>query len=187
MPREDLDAAMYARAREYLPGRGYRAYEISNFARDGKACRHNLHYWRIKPYLGFGPSAHSFDGARRSWNVRSLDEYMTSVDGGASPAAGEEVLGPVQLHNEKLAFGLRLSGGVSVTTDLGYGSVPEFARQFEVQLERWTDHLVLSGDRLSLTEQGIFLADTIAADLLLEGGSTVSARVLRPPTAPAGS
>ena len=187
MPHEDLDAAMYARAREYLPGQGYNAYEISNFARDGKACRHNLHYWRIEPYLGFGPSAHSFDGARRSWNVRSLDEYLKCVAEGRSPVSGEEVLDPVQLHNEKLAFGLRLSGGVSVMADLGYDSVMDFARQFEVHLERWTDHLVLAGDRLSLTEQGIFLADTIAANLLLEGGSTVSARVLRPPTAPAGS
>lgn len=176
MPREDLDAAMYAWSREYLPGRGYNAYEISNYARNGRACRHNLHYWHIEPYLGFGPSAHSFDGARRSWNVRSLDEYMTLVEGGASPAAGEEVLDPVQLHNEKLAFGLRLSEGVSVTIDLGYDSVTDFARQFEVQLERWTDHLVLAGNRLSLTEQGIFLADTIAADLLLEGGRTVSVR-----------
>ncbi len=185
MPREDLDAAMYARAREYLPGRGYRAYEISNFARDGKACRHNLHYWRIEPYLGFGPSAHSFDGARRSWNVRSLDEYLKCVAEGRSPVSGEEVLDPVQLHNEKLAFGLRLSGGVSVTIDLGYDSVMDFAHQFEVQLERWTDHLALAGDRLSLTEQGIFLADTIAADLLLEGRKPAPHRKRRPPAAPA--
>ena len=175
MPHEEVDTAMYAWTREYLPGRGYNAYEISNFARDGRACRHNLHYWRIEPYLGFGPAAHGFDGARRSWNVRNLDEYMTRVEGGNSPVAGGEELDPVQLRNEKLAFGLRLSGGVSITADLGYESVADFTSRFEVQLERWANHLELSGEQLSLTEQGVLLADTVAADLLLDIGSPVPA------------
>ncbi len=170
MPREEIDAAMYTGTREYLPGRGYNAYEISNYARNGRACRHNLHYWRIEPYLGFGPAAHRFDGARRSWNVRDLDGYLERIEGGNSPAAGGEELGPVQLHNEKLAFGLRLSGGVSVVDDLGYESVADFIRRYEVQLERWADHLALSSDRLVLGGKGTLLADAIAADFFLDAG-----------------
>ncbi|MBA7656847.1 MAG: radical SAM family heme chaperone HemW [Calditrichaeota bacterium] len=185
MPCEEVDAAMYARAREYLPGRGYNAYEISNYARNGRACRHNLHYWRGEPYLGFGPAAHGFDGARRWWNVRNLDGYLKRIEGRNSPVAGGEELDPVQLHNEQLAFGLRLSGGVSVTADLGYENAADFTNRYEVQLERWADHLALSGEQLSLTEQGTFLADTIAADLFLEGRKPVPHRKQRPPAAPA--
>lgn len=186
MPPEEVDAAMYAWTREYLPGRGYNAYEISNYARNGRACRHNLHYWRGERYLGFGPAAHGFDGARRWWNVRGLDEYLKRIEGENSPVAGGEDLDPVQLHNEQLAFGLRLSGGVSVTADLGYESAADFTSRYQVQLERWADHLALSGEQLSLTEQGTLLADAIAADLFLEGRKPAPHRKQRPPAAPAG-
>jgi len=186
MPCEDLDADMYAWVREYLPGRGYQAYEISNYARDDRACHHNLHYWRIEPYLGFGPAAHRFDGNRRTWNVRSLDKYMQCLEAGGTPIAGGETLSPAQLHNERLAFGLRLSRGLSVTGDLGYDSVRDFARRFKAQLERWKEHLALVGEQLSLTEQGTFLADAIAADLFLEGRKPALHRKRRPLAAPAG-
>lgn len=168
MPPEETDAMMYSYAREYLSNAGYTAYEIGNYALDDKACRHNLHYWRIEPYLGFGPSAHSFDGFRRYWNVRSLDEYLERIAAGRSPISGEESLNPVRLHNERLAFGLRLIEGISVTTDLGYESVVDFKNRFGSTLAYWNDRLILAGDRLMLTEQGVLLADAIAAELLLE-------------------
>lgn len=187
MPREEVDAAMYAWARGYLPGRGYQAYEISNYAREGWACCHNLHYWRIEPYLGFGPAAHGFDGARRTWNVRSLDEYLQRIEEGRSPAAGGEVLSPAQLHNERLAFGLRLSQGLSVIDDLGYDNVQDFTDRFQARLARWKDHLRLSGDQLALREQGALVADSIAADLFLDADAPALPSALRPPIAPAGS
>lgn len=95
MPEEETDLAMYEWARKYLAGEGYTTYEISNHAREGRECRHNLQTWRIGPYLGFGPAAHRFDGEIRSWNVRNLDEYLRRVEGGESPTAGEERLTPV--------------------------------------------------------------------------------------------
>ncbi|MFC1618845.1 radical SAM family heme chaperone HemW [Candidatus Neomarinimicrobiota bacterium] len=168
MPEEETDLAMYAWTREYLAGQRYDSYEISNHARDDRVCRHNLHYWRIRPYLGFGPSAHRFDGEVRSWNVRDLDEYLTRVEGGECPVAGEERLTSQQIHNEKLAFGLRLREGVSVTGELGYGSVEDFLEKYDSKLEQFQESLVLDEDRLSLTEQGILLADSITAELFLD-------------------
>ncbi|UCH11518.1 MAG: radical SAM family heme chaperone HemW [Fidelibacterota bacterium] len=168
MPSEEEDAAMYGWTREFLPRSGYEAYEISNFTRANKACRHNLHYWHIEPYLGFGPSAHAFDGQRRTWNVHSLDTYMTRLEKGDQPQEGEEMLSPRQKHNEKLAFGLRLSEGVSVIHDLGYSHVEEFTSRYEERLVQWAGHLLLRGDRLILLEPGIFLADTVIGDLILD-------------------
>ncbi|MFB0517473.1 MAG: radical SAM family heme chaperone HemW [Candidatus Neomarinimicrobiota bacterium] len=187
MPPEEVDAAMYSWTREYLPEQGYPAYEISNFARAGRACRHNLHYWRIEPCLGFGPAAHGFDGTRRTWNVRSLDEYMQRLEEGRLPVAGSEVLSASQRYNEKLAFGLRLSQGLSVIADLGYANVADFTRWYRDQLERWAAHLTLTGDRLRLQERGILVADTIAADLMLEANDSVPVPSPRLPTARAGS
>jgi oxygen-independent coproporphyrinogen-3 oxidase len=168
MPDEETDLAMYAWAREYLAEQGYDSYEISNHAREGRICRHNLHYWRIRPYLGFGPAAHRFDGKVRSWNVRDLDEYLRRVEGADSPAAGEERLTARQIHNEKLAFGLRLREGISVTEELGYGSVEDFVEIYRVRLAQLRGNVMLKADRLSLTEQGILLADSITADLFLD-------------------
>ncbi|UCH11345.1 MAG: radical SAM family heme chaperone HemW [Fidelibacterota bacterium] len=168
MPEEETDLAMYTWAREYLAGQGYDMYEIGNHAREGRACRHNLHYWRIGPYLGFGPAAHRFDGEVRSWNVRDLDEYLKRVEGGESPVAGEERLTPVQLQNEKLAFGLRLREGLSVTEEMGYESVEAFVEVYGAKLEQLHDSVVLNADRLSLTEKGVLLADSVTAELFLD-------------------
>ncbi len=187
MPAEQTDVSMFTWVRQFLPQKGYRAYEISNYARDGRTCQHNCHYWRIEPYLGFGPSAHAFDGRRRSWNVRSLDGYMEAVESGRSPVAADEFLSPSQLHNEKLAFGLRLAGGLSVTDGLGYGSVGEFASTFGPQLSRWGHRISLTGDRLALSDSGILVADAIAADMFLDASEVAPAPGLPRPTVPAGS
>ena len=187
MPAEETDLSMLSFAREFLPDRGYRAYEISNYSRDGRDCRHNLHYWRIEPYWGFGPSAHAFDGRRRSWNVRSLDGYMEAVAAGRSPVAGSEQLDDRQLHNERLAFGLRLAEGLSVTQGLGYESNSEFASRFEEPLVRWDSYLALSEDNLVLKEKGILLADAIAADLFLDAVDPAPGPGLRPAKARVGS
>jgi oxygen-independent coproporphyrinogen-3 oxidase len=168
MPEEEADLAMYKWARVYLAGEGYNTYEISNHAREGRECRHNLQYWRIGPYLGFGPAAHRFDGEVRSWNVRDLDEYLRRIEGGENPTTGEERLTPIQIHNEKLAFGLRLTEGISVTEGLGYARVENFLDVYGAKLELLHRSVELCGDRLLLTEDGLLLADSVIAELFLD-------------------
>ncbi|MFC1481131.1 radical SAM family heme chaperone HemW [Candidatus Neomarinimicrobiota bacterium] len=164
MPSEDTDIDMFTRGRSHLETAGYEPYEISNFARDGHTCEHNLHYWRIHPYIGLGPAAHGFTGTERYWSVRSLDGYLERIAAGKSAQVASEWLTEGQLRVEKMIFGLRLTEGVSVTDQLGFKSVEEFTRRFEQQLNKWDDRLNLAGDCLTLTQSGILVADTIAGD-----------------------
>ncbi len=167
MPAEETDYRMFTAVRELLLAGGYSAYEVSNFAREGRVCRHNLHYWRIEPYLGLGPAAHGFDGRRRYWNVRDLDEYLRRVAAGESPRSGSENLTAEQLANERLAFGLRLAEGVCVTNGLGFGSAGAFRRQFAAQLQRWSGKVELSGTQLRATPAGVLFLDSLATDFML--------------------
>ncbi len=105
---DDLQAEMYARTQEYLTAAGYEHYEISNWARPGRACQHNLIYWRNEPYLGFGPGAHSYDGRRRWWTVRSPQEYISRVERGESTEAGQETITRETAMAETMMLGLRL-------------------------------------------------------------------------------
>lgn len=105
---DDHQAALYAIARERLAAAGYEHYEISNWARPGRACAHNLIYWRGEPYLGFGPGAHSYDGYRRWWTVRSPVEYIERVEAGHSTEAGGEEIDRETAMAETMMLGLRL-------------------------------------------------------------------------------
>jgi oxygen-independent coproporphyrinogen-3 oxidase len=87
---EELDTQMYALVAQFLEAAGYVHYEVSNFARPGHCCRHNLLYWHGQEYLAVGPSAHGFLRGRRYWNVRSLHGYVRRIAAGELPIAGME-------------------------------------------------------------------------------------------------
>ncbi|MEE3188681.1 MAG: radical SAM family heme chaperone HemW, partial [Candidatus Neomarinimicrobiota bacterium] len=100
MPEEDQTGGWFLKTHGILNSHGYSAYEISNFAKPGMECRHNLHYWRIHPFLAFGPSAHGFNGSNRWGNVRSLDQYLTQIESGNTPISMKESLTQKNLTNE---------------------------------------------------------------------------------------
>lgn len=97
-----------------LEQEGWLHYEVSNFARQGRLCRHNLKYWNASPYLGLGPAAHSFDGTARWWNTRSIHRYMERVFGGKSPVSGKEILSEESRRLEALLLGFRTRLGVEL-------------------------------------------------------------------------
>jgi oxygen-independent coproporphyrinogen-3 oxidase len=118
-PDDDLAADLYLAAQDILAAHRYVQYEISNWARDGAqpagpvanpqyACRHNLVYWRAEPYLGFGPGAHSYYGARRFWNVRPVPEYIQRLARDASVESGSEAIDTRMAQGEIMMLGLRL-------------------------------------------------------------------------------
>ncbi len=107
-PSDDQTAAFYEIAVERLAAMGIARYEISNFARPGCESRHNLKYWRMEPYVGFGPDAHSFDGLKRWGNAESVEEYVAGVEAHDEAPAAE---------GDRLFLGLRLSEGVRPTPD----------------------------------------------------------------------
>jgi oxygen-independent coproporphyrinogen-3 oxidase len=141
---EELERTMYETAMEVLGD--YRHYEISNFARPGFESRHNQGYWEGRPYLGFGPGAHGFDGRTRWWNVANVREWLDRED----PVGGRETLTAEQLRIERLLLGLRTDRGVELE------AVPP---GLEAYLER-------RDGRVRLTRAGRAVADTVIARLV---------------------
>jgi len=156
---------------DLLTRAGYEHYEISNFALPGHRSRHNSSYWQGVPYLGLGPSAHSFNGRLRRWNVANNSHYIRSIANGAL-SFEEEVLTPVQQLNEYLMTALRTMEGANLDRiSRGWGNwaldqIVENARAFHQKGWMMTDK-----GNLILTTQGKLFADGIASDLFFEEGA----------------
>lgn len=111
-PDPDLQADMFGLACELLAGAGYVHYEVSNWSKPGFECRHNLGYWRRRPYLGLGAGAHSYRDRRRWWNVRPPDDYLARVEAGRLPVGGREALEPSDAYLEEVFLRLRIFEGI---------------------------------------------------------------------------
>lgn len=144
---------------------GFEQYEISNFARDGLVSRHNSAYWSGEPYLGLGPSAHSFDGKSRKWNVSDLMRYIDDVATG--DFSGEsETLSLNDRYNEYVMLGLRTAKGIDLEE-----IERRFGQAYRTMVEQQLCQLAPAnyrriGDTLALTDEGKFFADGIAAELM---------------------
>lgn len=161
------DAGMYLEGRHLLAENGYAPYEISNYAKPGFECRHNLHYWTQIPYLSFGPSAHSYFEGKRWWNVRSLDGYLTRQTHGLPVIAGEETLTLEQVRSEYVLTRLRLSDGIP-QTDYFHRFGESFITRHGTRLAKWLgQHIVIQDEHVRLTDAGLLIADDIAADLMV--------------------
>jgi oxygen-independent coproporphyrinogen-3 oxidase len=114
-PDPALQVAMDDAAGRRLAEAGFHRYEISNYSRNGYACRHNLLYWRGEEYLGFGPSAQSYLDGTRFGNVDDLAAYSRLLKTGTTPIVEKELLTPERQRREAVVFGLRLSDGLDLT------------------------------------------------------------------------
>ncbi len=113
-PLEEVLLRQYQATRERLCGMGFEQYEISNFARPGKRCRHNVATWRRRPYQGLGPAAHSFDGEVRWRNADDLDEYLGALlERGRRPTEERLRLTRLEAAKETIYLGLRLADGIT--------------------------------------------------------------------------
>lgn len=155
---EETQRAFFLETSATLTGAGYIHYEVSNFARaDSLRSRHNGTYWSRAPYLGLGPSAHSFLGGRRWWNVRSVDTYCRLLEEDASPVEDSETLGEEEIALETIALGFRTRDGV-----------PLDALRRRPGWERTLDTLVAEGlvtierGRVAPTTEGLCVADRLA-------------------------
>ena len=151
---------------DWTASAGYEHYEISNFALPGHRSKHNSSYWQGKPYLGLGPSAHSYNGVSRQWNVANNAGYVTALVGGRGDLVAEkEDLTPVQQLNEYIMLSLRTMEGIDLrqTADrFGSGTMQEL----EQRARRYSREGRLTiGENIVLTKAGRLLADGIAADL----------------------
>jgi oxygen-independent coproporphyrinogen-3 oxidase len=164
---EDVELAMLHHARERLARDGYEAYEVSNYAIPGEACRHNLVYWTGGNYIGLGPSAASHVEGWRWRNRPHLGEWERAVSSATLPAADVERLSPQQRAGELAMLMLRLAKGIEFDHFIQRtGTHPR--ELFREQLNRLvTTGLITVSDRsVTLTERGIDVADAIAAEFL---------------------
>lgn len=146
---------------------GFIQYEISNFGRPDFFSKHNTSYWKGKSYLGIGPSAHSFDGMQRSWNVSNNAQYMKSIQQGVLPLTIEK-LSEKDLFNECIMTGLRTIWGVSLEQiKINFDSTikNELLKNVEKHLQNKT--LEINSNTIITTNKGKFLVDGIASDLFI--------------------
>ncbi len=146
---------------------GYEAYEISNFAKSGFRSQHNSAYWKMKPYLGLGPSAHSFDGKSRCWNVSSIKNYNQAVF--ANEVFTEsELLSTDEKYNEYVMVSLRTKEGVDMDY-LQNNFEFKYVRNFELIAKKHiNDKLLIINDKnISLTTKGILISNLIIEDFIV--------------------
>lgn len=162
-PDEEFQNRMEDLAEEILSQAGYDRYEISNYCRPGFASRHNRLHWTGGHYLGVGPSAQSYVQGRRFGNVSDLAAYKAALKDGRLPVLESEHLTQADDSCERLVFGLRLTGGISLR-QTGALSFPELAQEVDKLLA--DDLLERNGDSVRLTTRGRRYADTVAVSLL---------------------
>jgi oxygen-independent coproporphyrinogen-3 oxidase len=145
---------------------GYEQYEISNFSQPGRYARHNTSYWFAEPYLGIGPSAHSFDGKSRQWNIANNALYIKSISDNTIPFE-RETLTPVQQFNEYLMTALRTMWGINQERVENFGE--PFLSHFLKKSNTFLDNGLLEKQNNSyrLSHQGKFFADRIAMEMFL--------------------
>lgn len=163
----DDEARMYEATIDALADAGYHQYEISNFARPGCECRHNLVYWENEPHVGLGPSAAGLVGGVRYKNVPDVAEYARTIRDGRWPRIHEERLPPDQRARETAVLGLRLNAGIDrARFSQRFGNDP--ARLFADPIARFAElGLVEVTDRaVRLTRRGRLVADTIVAEFV---------------------
>ncbi|NQT63451.1 MAG: radical SAM family heme chaperone HemW [Candidatus Marinimicrobia bacterium] len=165
MLEETVDNGMYDWGRDFLEKSGYPNYEVSNHAKPGYECRHNLNYWTGVDYLGFGPAAHSYFGGRRSWNIRNLDAYLSDVMNSGTGEADSEMISQSMARNEMILTRLRLTQGLNLEEfSMIYGE--NLLQTKKDMFEKWADKIIVSDDHLKITRGGWALTDEISSDLM---------------------
>ena len=163
---EEVSVTLFHILTERMAEAGFQHYEISNFARPGFHARHNSAYWIGKPYLGLGPSAHSYNRTSREWNVASLPLYLRGVESG-QPATERETLDLSTRYNDFIITGLRTMWGISLDklrTEFGEALLAYCQKQARPYIQRGL--LRQENDRLALSQAGILLSDGIMSELM---------------------
>ena len=163
MPDEQVVSEMYYRAKETLESSGYVHYEISNFAKPGYECIHNLNYWSGDEYLGIGAGAHSFINGTRYSNVRDVHGYIIAVEDGRNPIAERSELNPQERVKELVFLGLRKIKGIELKT------IPaKSLEKMQTVINELIDYnlLELKNNHLRLSNKGLMLSSEVMTRLM---------------------
>ncbi len=163
---DEQSAAQFKLLMDVTKKQGFEHYEISNFSLPGRHSRHNSNYWQGVKYLGIGPSAHSFNGKTRQWNVANNQQYLAALDQNIIPFTLEDLSQQDRL-NEYIMTALRTSKGLNLVKadEIIFGSSTKILNEAIPYLHK--NWLIFSDQTLTLTRSGKLYADHIAAELFL--------------------
>lgn len=162
---DDHDADLYEYTIDYITGKGFNQYEVSNFALPGYECIHNKLYWEYDDYLGLGTSAHSFMNGTRWWNISSLKLYLDAVREQGHPRAGSEVPDRQMQITEYIMLALR-AGGLDISAFISrFGGTEYEIRRPELDLMQKEGFTILSGGKIKLTPKGYAMCDELLTKL----------------------
>lgn len=167
-PTNDLQAReQFYLLKELLESKGFIHYELSNFGKEGYFSRNNTAYWQQKKYMGIGPSAHSYNGTERYWNIPHNIKYIEQISKGILPQE-KELLSKKDLYNERIMTGLRIQKGISLSDiekDFGSHYSNYLKKEALPYIEKGL--LLLENDHILTSKEGLFLSDGIASDLFI--------------------
>ena len=175
LPDDDAQADMYLMAVEILKARGFRHYEISNFAKKDKASAHNLKYWTGGEYIGFGPDASSDFAGKRFVMVRDLNAYIDGIFSGGQVIADLQEIPPRERAGEYLMMRLRTNIGISREEYEKQYLLPVGPLEDILKVGKQRNFAILSDGRWRLSPEGMLLSNSILSDLLLAQERTLSA------------
>ncbi len=168
LPEDDREARMYEKAMEYLPAQGFHQYEISNFARKGFECRHNLQYWQAGEYLGIGAGAVSYTGSERYLNQTEIRSYVESLEAGRPyPVEVLESMNHRERAIDALVLGMRLCEGIHLHEfEKRYGI--DVYQAYRDIIDRFIDAEVLNlaSGKLSFSKRGYFLSNQVLCQFM---------------------
>ena len=167
MPSDEEIHSHYMHINSFLTNEGYVNYEMNSYAKNGFYSKNNSGYWLRKKYIGIGPSAHSYDGISRSWNISNNAKYISNINGDKLNSK-REVLSKVDMYNEYVMTGLRTMWGVSTTyisKNFGEKFYEHFINGSKKHLK--LNNLSKNGDLYTVSKKGRFLTDGLAAELFL--------------------
>jgi oxygen-independent coproporphyrinogen-3 oxidase len=166
-PKDELAEEHFQILVEMLEKNGFIHYELSNFGKENYFSKNNSAYWLGKKYIGIGPSAHSYDGISRSWNISNNAVYLNSLEENKLPCK-TEILSKTDRYNEYIMTGLRTIWGVSLDRIEKEFGIP-YLEYLTIQAQKFLDDNLLSIEEnvLKATKKGKFLTDGIASDLFL--------------------
>lgn len=165
-PNEDTQSDQFVKLLEIIKANGFEQYEISNFSKPNFESQHNSNYWKGEWYLGVGPSAHSYNGISRRWNVSNNRSYMKGVLSEENYSETEQLSSKDQF-NEQILIGLRTKYGVNLQN---LKQLHQFSKNFQLTLDGFKSKkwIIEETNVLTLTEEGKLRADYIASELFLD-------------------
>ncbi len=166
-PDDDYNAKLFLETYNFLSSEGFEHYEISNYAKNKSYAKHNTNYWKGVPYLGLGPSAHSYNGDSRQWNIYNNRKYIAQINKGNLPFE-KEILNPKDKFNEYLMTGLRTMWGIDINKLKSFGT--KYYEAIKDKIEAYVEQgiLVRQGDIYKTSLSGKLLTDRITSDLFID-------------------